>query len=385
MKRHTYIIGLIVLVLLSSFPVPAADTSSDTRELKRIEQEMRDKKLKLRQTDRKERSIYSELERIERESQAQGRELAEQQRRLRDAETALAEIVQTRGSVQQDAARLKPLFTARLRAIYKMKRSGGYALAVLSASDAASFSRRARALASVVERDHLLLAEYQTALIRLNDWRREAGERQEEILSSTEAVEAKRRELESQRRKKTILLASVQRQKSMYEETLAELEESSKNLWAAVREAERRRREAPKAAPELQAPEQGGLPWPVAGAVLTRFGSQRHPRFGTMVFRRGIDINVKVGDEVRAVAAGTVMHADWVKGYGQLVVVDHGSGMYTLYGHLSGINVQKDERIAARQVIGSAGDTGSLAGPRLYFELRKNGEAEDPLRWLAKW
>jgi len=103
-----------------------------------------------------------------------------------------------------------------------------------------------------------------------------------------------------------------------------------------------------------------------------------------VVFRRGIDIAAKVGDEVKAVDAGQVAWADWYKGYGRLVIVDHGAGLYTLYGHLSQVDINKGDRVARGQVIGLAGDTGSLRGPKLYFEIRRNGEAEDPLGWLAK-
>lgn len=366
-------------------PARAENNTSDAKELRRIERELREKKQKLKKADRKERSILSELERIDRKAQACDRELADRQRALRDAEAALAEITRKSDDVQRDAARLKPAFIARLRAIYKMKRSGGYALAVLSADDAESFSRRARALASVAERDGRLLIEYQSALARLGQNRRDAGERQAEIRSSAAEVEAKRRALGEQREKKKTLLASVKRQKSVYEETLSELEASSKNLWAMVREAERERKNAAKQPASTPVPrDRGALPWPVQGQVLTRFGPQRHPQFGTVVFRRGIDIDAKTGDEVRAVAGGEVLHADWVKGYGMLVIIDHDGGLYTLYGHLSSLNVKKSDRVAARQAIARAGETGSLSGPRLYFELRRNGEAEDPLRWLAK-
>jgi len=122
----------------------------------------------------------------------------------------------------------------------------------------------------------------------------------------------------------------------------------------------------------------------VRGQLLTRFGIQRHPQFGTVVYRRGIDIAARIGDEVRVVHDGQVVYADWYKGYGRLVIIDHGEGLYSLYGHLSQLEVGGGERVSRGKVIGLAGDTGSLKGPKLYFEVRRNGEAEDPLLWLAK-
>jgi len=126
------------------------------------------------------------------------------------------------------------------------------------------------------------------------------------------------------------------------------------------------------------------LPWPLEGQVLTRFGTQRHPQFGTMVYRRGIEIQAHEGESVRAVQGGLVAYADWYKGYGKLMIIDHGGGFYTLYGNLSRLDLKKEDRVAGGQVLGLAGETGGTKGSKLYFEIRRNGEAQDPLAWLAK-
>jgi septal ring factor EnvC (AmiA/AmiB activator) len=137
-------------------------------------------------------------------------------------------------------------------------------------------------------------------------------------------------------------------------------------------------------APVAPAQGTGRLPWPTNGEVVTRFGVQRHPQFGTVVFRRGIEIEARAGEEVRVVDDGVVKFADWYKGYGRLVIVEHGAGFYSLYGHLSRLDLNKDDRVQRGQVLGLVGDTGSSKGARLYFEIRIHGEAQDPLRWLAK-
>ena len=118
--------------------------------------------------------------------------------------------------------------------------------------------------------------------------------------------------------------------------------------------------------------------------MLTRFGMQKHPQFKTMVFRRGIEISAREGEAVHAVGDGKVAFANWYKGYGNLVIIEHGPGFYTLYGNLSRLDLKENDRVAKGQVIGLAGETGSLKGSKLYFEVRRNGEAQDPLLWLAK-
>jgi septal ring factor EnvC (AmiA/AmiB activator) len=126
------------------------------------------------------------------------------------------------------------------------------------------------------------------------------------------------------------------------------------------------------------------FPWPVAGQVLTRFGMQRHPQFKTMIFRRGIEIGAREGDTVRAINDGQVAFADWYKGYGKLLIVEHAEGLYSLYGNLEQIALAKGDRVSKGQAVGLVGETGSLKGPKLYFEIRYKGEAQDPLAWLTK-
>jgi septal ring factor EnvC (AmiA/AmiB activator) len=269
-----------------------------------------------------------------------------------------------------------------------MSRTGGYALAVLSSDSFTSAYRRVRYLGIIAERDQRMIREYGTALESLTSREREVRDRAGEILARREAVEKKRVSLEAQRRRKGEILGSVKQEKTVYEATLKDLEESSSNLWAMIRLAEREKKTARKKEPvHDSAPastDRNRFPWPVNGPILTRFGSQRHPQFGTAIFRRGIDIEARTGDEVRAVHDGQVVFADWYKGYGRLVIIDHGEGLYTLYGHLSQLKVGGGDRVTRGQVVGLAGDTGSLKGAKLYFEVRRNGEAEDPLLWLAK-
>jgi septal ring factor EnvC (AmiA/AmiB activator) len=391
MKRRILIAVPLLLALLTAAAgdVRAEDSEEKRQALQRIKQEMQEKKQKLRRADRRERSILSELEKMDREIQAGSAELADQRRKLREAEAALTEIEQSNTMALQELARLKQFYGARLRALYKMGRTGGYALAVLSSDNFTTAYKRMRYLGIIAERDQRMMREYGATLERLASRERETRERTSDILARRTAIESKRASHEKRRGKKSEILSSVKQEKSVYEATLKDLEESSTNLWAMIKLAEREKKAAKKPAPQArEAPPAGSdrnrFPWPVRGQLLTRFGVQRHPQFGTVVYRRGIDIAARVGDEVRVVHDGQVVYADWYKGYGRLVIVDHGEGLYSLYGHLSQLEVGGGERVSRGKVLGLAGDTGSFKGPKLYFEVRRNGEAEDPLLWLAK-
>ncbi len=184
-----------------------------------------------------------------------------------------------------------------------------------------------------------------------------------------------------------------------------ELERSAKDLQgliARLQSEEERQRRASRAAPKREpsrgdsAKEEildirddgrferlrGKLPWPAKGTLASGFGRQEHPRFHTVTFNRGIEITAPQGRDIVAVAEGTAIFADSFKGYGRLVILDHGGGYFTLYAHCADILVKAGDAVPGGQVIAKVGDSGSLEGPQLYFELRHKGKPQDPLVWL---
>lgn len=126
----------------------------------------------------------------------------------------------------------------------------------------------------------------------------------------------------------------------------------------------------------------GNLPRPVDGTIEVGFGPIVDPRFKTVIVQKGLDIRAEAGREVRAVAPGRVAHAGWFKGYGNLVIVDHGEGYHSLVAHLASMRTAMGEDVQAGVVLGTVGDTGSLKGPYLYFEIRERGRPIDPRPWL---
>ncbi|HEY0358189.1 MAG TPA: M23 family metallopeptidase [Mycobacteriales bacterium] len=116
---------------------------------------------------------------------------------------------------------------------------------------------------------------------------------------------------------------------------------------------------------------------PLAGRVTSEFG----PRWGTM--HKGLDLAAAAGSPIRAVTGGTVRRADWNGGYGNAVVIDHGNGLSTLYGHAASLNVKPGQRVNAGDIIAKEGSTGDSTGPHLHFEVRINDKQIDPRPWLT--
>ena len=126
------------------------------------------------------------------------------------------------------------------------------------------------------------------------------------------------------------------------------------------------------------------LPWPLIAPVEIGFGTVRELAYGTRLTNFGLLLKPASGTPVQSVFDGTVVYADWLDGYGQLVIVDHGYGYPSLYGHLGTIEVQVGQSLKTSATIATAGDTGSWAGTRLYFEIRSQGQAQDPMLWLRR-
>ncbi len=382
----------LLLAVFGNLPGPPAQCADNSpnsaKELRRINREMAEKKKALTWAKRREHSVLTDLDKLDRGIQASSSELADRQRQLREAETTLQGIEKSNAELDRELSGLKRLYGLRLRALYKMQHNG--AAAIFFLENTGSALKQIKYLGLIAERDRTVMTEYRSALDRLVLRQREITGKKEEILRSRQSVAATKAGLETKRLQKAALLASIRQEKGLYTETLRELEASSASLWAMIKRDEETRRSAQKPPPSAPGGREtfvranGRLPWPLEGRVLTRFGMQRHPQFGTMVFRRGIEIEAREGQEVRAVKEGEVVYADWYKGYGKLLIIDHGNGFYTLYGYLSRLDLVKGDRVAKGQVIGLAGETGSLRGAKLYFEVRRNGEAEDPLSLLAR-
>ena len=174
---------------------------------------------------------------------------------------------------------------------------------------------------------------------------------------------------------------------------IGELTEATKRLEVFIRDLQAKQRrlaKVPPAKPGTDAPGvgfgslRGRLPWPTEGRIIAAYGAQVHPRFGTRTQRNGVDIEANQGREVGAVYAGHVIYTGWFKGYGNLIILDHDNEYYTLYAHMAEIQVKEGDDVRQGQRIGTVGDTGSLEGPRLYFEVRYQGKPQDPEQWLRQ-
>lgn len=266
----------------------------------------------------------------------------------------------------------------RLRLRYRL-RGASYVQTLVTAPTLGDFLWRRRMVDRVLKGDLASLARLEETR-RAAVAAREAVEAERAILLEAQAeAQAKAEVAEAEAEAQRALLAGLSRRKATHERTLAELERSREALLATLEAL-------PDAAGGLGGfgARKGRLPRPVAGRVEVRFGRRVDPKFRTVIRHKGLDIRAERGAAVRAVHGANVGFAGWFKGYGNLVVLDHGEGYYTLYAHLDELAVEPGARVREGDTLGTVGDTGSLKGPYLYFEIRSGPKPLNPAVWLHR-
>jgi septal ring factor EnvC (AmiA/AmiB activator) len=317
-------------------------------------------------------TLLDTLERLARESAERAARFERTLARVtRRATAARAELALAQAALAAQQARVRP----RVVALYRLQRQDALG-ALLDAGDFATLMRRQRALKTLVRADAAALEELEL-LADAQRLRQHRLDRLEETAGRyVRALQAERAVGQARLGRFQDLLAAVGAEQNRQGRVIAELEASERELTALVAELQ-----ATGGTLGLRA-RRGQLPFPVKGLVEVGFGRVVNPRFNTVTVQKGLDLRAAQGSPVSAIAPGTVVYAGWLKGYGTLVIVDHGDGYHSLYAHLAHSEVEVGNAVEEGERLGAVGDTGSLKGAYLYFEIRKGGQAVDPLPWL---
>ena len=386
---RSYSIGALVIALCSP-AIVSADSINDKidKERKTLEQlkdQIEEKRRQADEAGKKRESILQGIQTLDERHVRYRQSQQEISRKLRkkdqEIEAINAQIARLRDGVQvrQEA------ILARLRVQYMEGRFGHWK-PLLASDSYGDFQRRLRYLSAVSARDYGLIETFKTDMANMQEAERQREAARVGMLAYKRTTEKHLDEIKTVKKEKKLYLAKLTQEKESYERALQELERSAARIDSLLRELEQRRRAAAAKPPSGSLPKgvKGGLPWPADGSVLTYFGRQKHPTFNTYVQRKGIEIRTLEGSAIHAVMAGTVVYADWLKGYGLVIILDHANGFFSLYAHASKILTSVGAVVASGQAIGETGDTGMTGENTLYFELREGTEPVDPLQWLAR-
>jgi septal ring factor EnvC (AmiA/AmiB activator) len=376
--------GLGLLILVAN-PAPALqrDVSDFETRIAKLNAQIRDLRAKLADEEKRESSILSALERIGLRKRLIRAELAAGavavERTDGELEALRKEIALRRTALESERRSVE-------RTLVTLYKFGQFDLLqfVLRSKNIEAFLAESKNLAFLARYQNDVVAGYLASLSKLSASEARLEAKKGEIAGLLRAAGEKKKELEAEERKNRELVARVQRNKSSYAQALEELAESGRQLQALMKRIVDEKYQLPYPFVPLYE-KKGQLAWPVSGRIITPFGAQKHPRFNTITTNNGIEIApMKERAPVLAVHPGRVVYADAFEGYGNLIIVDHGLTYYTLYGHCSEFLAAKGDAVRAGQAVALSGDSGSLKGECLYFEIRFRTKALDPLKWLKR-
>jgi murein DD-endopeptidase MepM/ murein hydrolase activator NlpD len=390
MERRLPLLVLLAVVLLAA--APAASDPGD--EKARVDERLDEARDRLEGAEHQEGVLTDELSTLTAQARAAATAAAAEQERLdaveaelaaRQAqrqliEARLARLISRLSMLRREEAAALDRLELRVREIYMDDDPDAVAV-IFGAMSFTDLLDNVELLSRIGRQDKQIAAAVTTARLRtaettarVRDAHAEALTNEREVAERVAEQRAVRDRLAASRdaaavaeTAKEAALGEIRETESALAEEIEALEAESAALAATIRAA---------GSVSTGAPSASGLVWPVSGPVTSGFG----PRWGRM--HEGIDIAVPEGTSVGAAAAGVVIYAGWLGGYGNLVVVDHGDGLSTAYAHNSGFAVSVGSNVSQGEVIAYSGNTGNSSGPHVHFEVRVNGGAVDPLGYL---
>ena len=377
------------VALFLAIPGPARAAQSN-RDLEGIRKKIENEKKSLSQLQVKEGSVLQTLSKIQ-------TDLEKRRKELSLATTKLASLADELRAQESEAERLgdsiaarRDILQKRAAALYRWQKGGSPLMIFNGAVSLSSFLHRRKYLSTAISFDRELLANLQEESQHQEILRERLARKQVELSEQKKTLSLAQASVRQEAEKKKLLLASLRREKTTRLRALREMEAAAQRLEKMMDEIARRAMIKPRQPPSAPSTGvglealRGKLDWPVHGPVSAPFGKYKHPEFAAEIFRKGIDIGAPIGEDIRAVEKGTIVYADRFSGYGKMVIVDHGERYYTIYGHLSEILKKSGDEVRRGEVVGRAGDSDSLAGSKLYFEMRKDGRSLDPVPWFKK-
>jgi septal ring factor EnvC (AmiA/AmiB activator) len=370
------VIGLLVAATLGA-QAPAERPRPDASQ--RAAERLRALQREAETLATEENTLLTDLRRLEVQRALQTEELAGIDRRLRETQAKLAATGARAAALRDAADTERPDVEARLVQLYKLGR-GGYWRMLLDMDDLRSVGRAYRTASAMTRIDRERVQQHQRTLEGLARERADLETQARDVTALQARATSARAAIDRAVAARTALVASIDARRDLNAQLTGELEAAQQRLQAAVAQLG----SAKSAGVTLPVrPFRGALPWPAQGILTGRFGRERSTRFGAGTGRPGIDISLAEGRDVRAVHEGVVAFADRFTGYGNLVILDHGDSVLSLYGYLGSVEVAKGDRVDAQAVLGLSGRNPG-GNPSLYFEIRVDGKPVDPLQWLKK-
>ena len=375
MKYNRYISALLAVSLLLS---PTYLSTADD-----LDNELQDVQGQIDESRSTQASWQAIITDITEKLKAIQAELDEATRKLqaikKEQDQVNLQIKQLQEEIQKAEVQLRArqaILNKRVRVIY-MHGQLSYIEVILGANSFSDFANRLELLKRIIRSDFNLIQEIQQRKAAIEAKKVEIEKekaRLDELASEAQKVqdEVKAKKAEQQR-----VLAHARTQQDAAKQMEADLIARSNEIRQMIQS-----RMQQNSGSDQIVHGNGTFIWPCNGPITSPFGYRTHPIFGTTIYHSGIDIGVDYNTPIHAADGGTVILAGWCGGYGNAVIIDHGNGLQTLYGHNTSVAVSEGQTVSQGQVIAYSGSTGYSTGPHCHFEVRRNGEAVDPMGYL---
>ena len=376
MTRRTFPCVLVV-ALGAGLAAQTADRGRTEAEVRRVDDRIRALRNEADSLAGQARTLLGDLRKLEIDREIQIEQVRQAQAAIAQGRAAVADTTERLASLEEQRAGQLPDVQTQLVDIYKRGRAG-YARLLFGRSGLREFGRATRAVAALMNINRQRIDEHRRTLEAVQLER----ERLAAEIPALQAREAEARQAQAAANRalaaRTALVAQIDERRDLNAQFAGELQIAYERLQRQVANLEAGRPAEPVPVP--LAPFRGALDWPVAGRMAVQFG-QPSGRLNDSTLRNGVEIAALEGTPVHAIHSGTVSFADAFTGFGNLVIVDHGANMYSLYGYLGAVSVTRGDAVDSGTEIARVGSP--PAGPAaLYLEIRIDGRSVDPVEWL---
>jgi septal ring factor EnvC (AmiA/AmiB activator) len=386
-----------ILLLLISAGVVQGESPRD--ELKGVKKEIKAKKQLISKTRKVEAVVSTELQEINRNLVKKESDLGRLDRDLKGVEFSLDRTGREIARVTNEANRKKQEIERRLASLYKAGELGAVRM-FFSAETFPQIAENLRYMRSVLDNDKKIFAEYDQKIIELRKLKVDLESDAAKKARIKEGIAVKKLEIEKEKSKKAAYLVKVRQDRSSYEKSLKELQANASRLQTMMERLEalsrrklssRHEKPGSRLKPLAELPpvpdrgfgsQKGRMSLPVRGEIVETYGKHKHPDFNSYTFSKGLSISAGAGSDIKSIYDGSVIFADYFKGYGNMIIIDHGGGYFSLYAHTAKILKKVGADVARNETVATVGDTDSSRGPMLYFEIRHQGKPVDPAGWV---
>lgn len=377
MKRLFLLLFLSFLIIFAQEGATEEEIEKNKRELSEIKKKLQQTEEKLEKLKKEEKDILKIIETIEEKTNLTRKLINQFTTTIKNYENLISNLEREIKNTEKKIIEKEKDIDKLVILLYKIKTRLPLEIYFSNKSLPEIYSKLINL--------NYIAKENQNQIYELSNLKRKLEKDKKELLIAYEEVKTLKEQKESEERKlkerkeeQRKLLSKIRSEKSEQEKLRQELKEAETKLTNLIAELERKRvkRKLPPGAHYLEK-EKNNLPWPVKGRIISYFGSLSHPKYQTKIKNQGIDIETEFGSKVIAIAPGRVVFADRFRGYGNMIIIDHGDGYYTVYSNLSEIAVKVGNEVKANEVIG-------LSSDYLHFEFRKEGQPVNPLEWLSR-